>query len=46
VSVFAFLGGLVLGFAAGLLVSVSEDMVYQWRARRAPRDDGTADRDG
>lgn len=45
-SVFAFLGGLVLGFAAGLLVSVSEDLLYQWRTRRPPRDDGTADRDG
>jgi hypothetical protein len=46
VSVVAFLVGLVLGFAGGLLVSVSEDLLYHWRTRRPPRDDGTADRDG
>lgn len=39
----AFIGGALLGFCLGLLASISEDLVYQWRARR-PRDAGTADR--
>lgn len=39
----AFIGGAVLGFSLGLLASISEDLLYQWRARR-PSDDGTADR--
>ena len=39
----AFIAGALLGFCLGLLASISEHLIYQWRARR-PRDDGTADR--
>ncbi len=39
----AFIGGALIGFCLGLLASVSEDLLYQWRARRQT-DDGTADR--
>ena len=44
VTTVAFIAGAVLGFSLGLLVSVSEDLLYQWRTRRGPADDGTADR--
>jgi hypothetical protein len=45
VTTIAFIGGALLGFCLGLLTSISEDLLYQWRAGRAVRDDGTADRD-
>jgi hypothetical protein len=43
VTTLAFIAGALLGFCLGLLASISEDLLYQWRARQ-PRDDGTADR--